>query len=653
MSNLSIKPFYELLSEHFFIPRYQRGYRWGKQEIEDLLNDILQYSELVEQGMSIDRKISKFYCLQPVVVKRKKWLNSFGVETEGWELIDGQQRLTSLYLILSYLESIRKDSTFAHVQDKELIYSLDYETRDNSQQFFRESLFKNGVNSDNIDYFHISNAYDYISKWFEKYGNKHEILKRLLNKTYNISVIWYEVYGYSENEHSSIELFTRLNEGKIPLTDTELIKALLLQADHYPENEQPLVQQRLFEIASEWDRIESELQNDSFWFFINEAAYKPASRIELIFHLLADRWNKKPTKLEEREEKGETSILTTERYIELLVVDGKEAKPKNYVFMVTEQYMKDKMKDGTEKYNENTIETVNQIWLDVKTEFSKLKEWYDNPETYHLVGFLLATTNSKEKTIEELVAWNGNKKDFIIELKKKIAKQIKINKKDKETGHMLKLNELQYGAHNTEIINILLLFNIITQNNDNKENARFPFHLFKEEKTTSIEHIHPQNPEGFNEDEERAVHWIDNALLSLQNILVKSEDQNSIIELIDQLYDLRAEYNAEEFKKVFEKTLKVYNSVAGIKEGEIHTFNNLALVDKDTNSKLNNSFFDRKRQILLENSDNKFIPACTINAFTKKFSKSPSEMIFWSESDRNDYYGKIERVYNSFVKLLN
>lgn len=57
--------------------------------------------------------------------------------------------------------------------------------------------------------------------------------------------------------YNSIDLFTRLNEGKIPLTDAELIKALLLQSDLYPANNEEVCKQRLFEIASEWDEIEA------------------------------------------------------------------------------------------------------------------------------------------------------------------------------------------------------------------------------------------------------------------------------------------------------------------------------------------------------------------------------------------------------------
>jgi len=85
---LSLKPVNDLLGEKFFIPAYQRGYRWTPRQVTDLLEDILTF-----QSESDGSKKETFYCLQPVVVMQRQ---------EGdWELIDGQQRLTTLFLVLA------------------------------------------------------------------------------------------------------------------------------------------------------------------------------------------------------------------------------------------------------------------------------------------------------------------------------------------------------------------------------------------------------------------------------------------------------------------------------------------------------------------------------------------------------------------------
>ena len=187
-----------------------------------------------------------------------------------------------------------------------------------------------------------------------------------------------------------------------------------------------------------------------------------------------------------------------------------------------------------------------------------------------------------------------------------------------------------------------------------KENAKFPFHLFKKEKITSIEHIHPQNPPSIDADEDRAKTWLTNhrlSLLTLRNKIENSFDKiDAAVLKIDQLL---AKYDKEVFKTVFAEILEVYTEISDFKENELHTLYNLALVDKDTNSQLNNSFFDIKREILKENKEGRYIPICTQRAFSKFYSKSPNDMIFWNNDDRQAYYNAIEEVYISFINLIS
>lgn len=70
----------------FFVPSYQRGYRWGDAEVIRLLDDIY-----ATEG-------KRNYCLQPVVVRKNG---------DRFELIDGQQRLTTLYLIYRYMNEAK------------------------------------------------------------------------------------------------------------------------------------------------------------------------------------------------------------------------------------------------------------------------------------------------------------------------------------------------------------------------------------------------------------------------------------------------------------------------------------------------------------------------------------------------------------------
>ena len=74
------------ISGYFIIPAYQRGYRWD-EEVKMLLDDLNEITE------------GKEYCLQPIVVR--------ALGDEKYELIDGQQRLTTLFLLLNYIKTFR------------------------------------------------------------------------------------------------------------------------------------------------------------------------------------------------------------------------------------------------------------------------------------------------------------------------------------------------------------------------------------------------------------------------------------------------------------------------------------------------------------------------------------------------------------------
>ena len=81
-----LKPISWLLDKKFFVPKYQRGYRWSEKQVKDLLNDIYDFCK----G---GRCSEEFYCLQPLVVRKNG---------NKWNLIDGQQRTTFFYLLLTF-----------------------------------------------------------------------------------------------------------------------------------------------------------------------------------------------------------------------------------------------------------------------------------------------------------------------------------------------------------------------------------------------------------------------------------------------------------------------------------------------------------------------------------------------------------------------
>ena len=55
---------------NFFVPNYQRGYRWTDQQVKDLLNDIYDFAAKRKNRNFEDKGLEEFYCLQPVVVRK-------------------------------------------------------------------------------------------------------------------------------------------------------------------------------------------------------------------------------------------------------------------------------------------------------------------------------------------------------------------------------------------------------------------------------------------------------------------------------------------------------------------------------------------------------------------------------------------------------
>ena len=212
-NQIELKSVSELLGMKFFIPSYQRGYRWGQLQIESLINDINEFDK---------SKDGEFYCLQPLMVRIQqepslediKKANS--IETVrnmlkgSWTVIDGQQRLTTIYLILKVLGEKNP-------------FEIKYE---------RDSYIKcldvcAGVCTDNIEIYHLTTARGIIKEWLKKEKlddeQKDELKRKLLNQT---KFIFYNAGNIDENaEH---DLFNNLNSGKIALTNAERIKALFL-----------------------------------------------------------------------------------------------------------------------------------------------------------------------------------------------------------------------------------------------------------------------------------------------------------------------------------------------------------------------------------------------------------------------------------------
>ena len=598
-NKIELKSVSELLGMKFFIPSYQRGYRWTEQQVKDLLEDIWDFSKKKKQEYV-------FYCLQPLVVKRKNEdvLNSIKAATSieeveillkgSWEVIDGQQRLTTLFIILSVLE-------------EKSLYSIEYETRNDSKDFLKN--IDESKKNENIDYYHIYQSKQTISSWFNNDEEKKAKFKNILLNS--VKFIWYESV-----DEDPIKVFTRLNIGKISLTNAELIKALFLNRSNFGENDSEHLKLRQQEIASEWDKIEYTLQNDEFWLFLHEKGYDRPTRIDFIFDLICEQ---KPL--------GTFDNIGTDDY-----------KTFRYFY----------------EYFKSDSSNIEDCWKEVKKYFQTFKEWFDDLERYHYIGYLVEYKHSISGLVSE---WHSSKdKDsFVSFLKAEIKKKIK-------GCPALDFQYKEDGSDKGKCKPILLFQNIQTIINQNKNNLsnedyklgvfyKFPFHLYKLE-NWDVEHIN-SNTTNDEEDADIQKEWLLNVYLSAD------DDTQKIIRSF-------FESSEDEKGKLFEKVKQIIPQNEEWTSAEKNRIWNYTLLDSSTNRSYGNAIFPGKRRVIIgkdkglsiaipkiskdgklqlgeeQKAKSSFVPPCTKQVFMKYYSATMSDANYWTKIDSDGYLKDID-----------
>ena len=598
-------------SYKFLVENYQRGYRWGHTQVSELLEDFqFFFNELKKSPHDGD-----YYCLQPVVVKRVG---------DVYEVVDGQQRLTTLHILLQCLGCTD-------------LYSIDYVTRKGSASFLRELQSKKADSEEvvsNPDYYYFVKARDTIAAWLKTNLTSEFECRCFAEKVrQNVKFIWYD----AQNE-SAIDIFTRLNIGKIGLTSAELIKAMLLNrvnffegADENDSYSERLIDSQQIEIASQWDAIERKLQNDEFWMFFHGKNYEKATRIDYLFDLIT-----------EARTLGEPTVD----------IGNDEYSSFRYVY---DRFCGD----------------VNVLWGHVKENFAILEEWYCNLLYYHYVGYLLAGDN--RPTVSDLMKlWRqNNKRAFLEEIKRMIRVRIDPISEDLE-----KVYDKVGGASKTACRPLLLFHNVMTYVMQNymlegeiryslPAFSRFQFHLYKRE-NWDVEHIASNTDNPLVEFKDQR-DWLTINLSSVRDERLKDD----VTEFLDKGEKAATQNKFDDLKERVERELfgsagkSQGKSLQGDDKSKIWNF---ALLDRGTNRSYGNSLFPAKRNFIIDrnrglqqiwNADRKcwedrplpgaFVPVCTLKAFLKQYTRSSDvALLEWSKTDAAEYKNDMKRVIEFF-----
>lgn len=616
----------ELHKKNFYVRDYQRGYRWTKTEIEDLLSDI--------EEINGDK-----YCMQPLTIRKidagqlyRRYLSDSGIKSctesatteQAYELIDGQQRLTTISLILQSL------------QCKKPKYTIFYE-------LLRE-----------IDNHYLKQAVETIKKWFDGKGKDTEYKEKFLEKILNnVFFIWYEESGV-DTQKKVEDLFQNINAGKVALTNAELFRAILLNVDNAKLNDgsfNSVIVNKIFQIAFEWDKLEQALQDNEFWFFISNKDCEEKTRIDYLLELYARDVVASYTGPSVKNTKKIQAEGLKEYFNALKIEDER------FSFNAIKKYIDYR----TNELKEDKFSVVCDVWEKIVEIYERLYTWFKDYELYHYVGFFAAIEHDKKKktfTSDKVFnLFQESKKRTIVELKEKLKEQLFDYFYDTKNGRLYldknngRIENVEYKDKET-VTACLLFFNIYTTMQNDKTKNRFPFHLYKlnagKKAVWNIEHVNPQNLnhslDKVENDTDRA-----NYVLYMHRFFENSEDLSEPVGYGQDFWDEVNKVSLGQldgFEKFGEEVENYWNDGASKYSEEENKIENLVLLDEQTNKSYGNAFFEYKREeIIKRDSSSTFIPPATKNVFLKYYSK-PKNYIVWGADDKKAYLDALNECFD-------
>lgn len=622
---ITLRTIRELRKLTFNIPHQQRGYKWTSQNVRDLIADLYEFIHSKES--------KRVYCLQPLAFTKKS--------DNTYTVLDGQQRLTTLFLLQRFLYD-ENPYNFIFERDETL-------KKEDRRWYFLQNIpceeCEKKVDK-NIDFFFIYNAYTTIEKCFsENAEGKDRILniqdsdqieviknefRKLLNSNItdskSVQIIWYVVPH--DKEHN---IFRNLNSRKIGLTNTELIKALLLnRVSGLPEGMRE-------EAAAQFEQIERYLQDNKFWYMLQ---HEDGNGVQM-----------------RESKKVRTDLLFN-------LVSGVKKVDYNKDSLLSFYWFAD-----------SETGTLIDKWQQVRHTFYRLLDMYSDVLSYHYIGYLSyyhKDSNSYDFLKNLLNRSRTNQKSkFIALLRKDIRTSLSGDRRTLSDFYydrkMVKELRRLFLLHNIETLN--LKYQELKENQELKlqvEYERFPFELLHHQ-DWDIEHIASQTDNKMENAQDRK-DWYesiktDNAdyfktdLMKSKEVLDTIEDVSKKLLATIRFYEDRYSRTKklEDFMLLYNAVIRYHDSLTpdSIKDEDKNRVGNLTLLDSHTNRGYHNALFPKKRRYIIISNGLKskndrlklrtlYIPPCTIQCFTKSYSKdSCTNLNEWLQQDVDAYEADI------------
>lgn len=563
----------------YLIPSYQRGYKWASDDtgaVTILLNDIKKAFELKK----------KEYYLQYITIKETK----DGQDTV-LELIDGQQRLTTLSILIAVAANNLAENDYT--KDNFATGKLDYAVRGN---FFQEAIH--------------SDLKQYLAEDWEEPDDfsqdKHYIISaarkinKFINETYKEKEEWRSFFNFVKDDVKIIvnvvdrgeseRVFSNLNSNKVSLTEAELIKGILLTKVSRGEDKR----KRFREITEE------------------------RMKLGMLWDEMA-RWCNSPEVRSfyfDNKNDGMTELMKFALYYKYPDNSYDEKKdPKDYPLFNC--YL--------------DLPSHQEAYQAIVDSYRILKDLYEDTEAYNLLGYVMSVKKAPFKSCVEMI----KQKDSILtlyiqsiltkkELKVRLLKQIKgiIPKENVE--------DLWYGENDDDIHRVLLALNVFEPKDNQISRTRFDFYSFKNFEWT-LEHIFPQSPEGKNHD------LTDEEKEEIKTMVAEIDDADLKEKVLVSLDKIRTDDEKESLKNALGKV--------------VNTIGNMCLLTRGDNASNGCVFFKEKRKNinnLIANGS--FVPKHTFEVFSKMLLLDPGPIEVWTKNNMKEHktiiVNRIEGIKN-------
>ena len=448
------------------IPEYQRGYKWTAANVIQLLEDLKNFKKSDND---------QFYCIQNITITRQKHKDSWCMN-----VIDGQQRLTTLFILLSYLQRNTKDKIIAPSAN-----ILKYSIRKSSDEFLRDCILTGTIWDNAIDInsaqtkdkYYMMAVADAIQEWFRENDlETNTVLDDLV-------LIVNEVRPGDEET-----VFASLNGGKVDLDGADLVRAILITRAAKQKYPSIISREQLHQIANDDIDLNIDISVSSRG-KINEFRVKLGVEIDEMNkwwaqHKVKDYFEQLlPNKISKNK-----AFKYSQYPIDLLYYAFYEAYKTKLCNSNEGESLDLRVFENGIDLNGQSGDDHLEFYTAVREFHLTMMDWYNHDEIYNLIGYLMY--NFKGSKISFEILWNiwlqsESKDDFIFRLKELIKEQIALpfynnDTKDEENTLKNALNELrssilnlQYDWYNNDFtLKFLPLVDILPIEKDVKKQTK-------------------------------------------------------------------------------------------------------------------------------------------------------------------------------------